>query len=301
MHKKVILILLIGFGAVGLGFWKPLFLAGQHLIYGIDNLFYQSESQIETVTFSSESDYNRLKEIKVYLPKGYQPHGSQSYPSIYFLHGDPGSNSDWILNADIQQTLDTLIAQQQLPPLIAIFPDGRGEVVDNSQYLDATRVDQKIASFISQDLVSYITSRYSVADTPERRAIIGASTGGYGAVNIALHHPDIFGYALSLSGYFQPLEENQDLLINQADIAVNSPLIYISTVIQTDIKIPRLYLYVGTSDDAYFVDQNQQFNEVLTQLEIPHVYDFDDGGHGWQEWKTAILPALEQLHLYGFE
>jgi S-formylglutathione hydrolase FrmB len=55
------------------------------------------------------------------------------------------------------------------------------------------------------DLVSFVDSHYRTLPRAAARGIAGHSMGGFGAVNLAMRHPDIFGAVFALSpGLFDP-------------------------------------------------------------------------------------------------
>ena len=56
-------------------------------------------------------------------------------------------------------------------------------------------------TFVARDLVETIDARYRTIRSPAGRAIGGLSEGGYGAINIGLHHPREFKVIESWSGY----------------------------------------------------------------------------------------------------
>src|SRR5205085_1883013 len=59
--------------------------------------------------------------------------------------------------------------------------------------------------------------------SPSGRVIAGLSAGGYGAFDIALHHPNVFGAVESWSGYFTPLHDGPFKHADDATLAANDP------------------------------------------------------------------------------
>src|SRR5207253_7582250 len=49
-------------------------------------------------------------------------------------------------------------------------------------------------------LVGYIEDKFAAHRAPEGRALMGMSSGGYGALTLGMRHPDVFGHVLSHSG-----------------------------------------------------------------------------------------------------
>ncbi|HEY0409863.1 MAG TPA: alpha/beta hydrolase-fold protein, partial [Candidatus Dormibacteraeota bacterium] len=114
------------------------------------------------------------------------------------------------------------------------------------------------------------------------------SAGGFGAVNIAIHHPDLFRWAGSYSGYFTARADTFRGLA-----AANSPD-------QTAAKLPvdrRMPLFIGVGDtDREYVDANRRFVGQLegmgwTALRSQVV----GGGHGWEAWRAEMVESLRWL------
>ena len=66
--------------------------------------------------------------------------------------------------------------------------------------------------FITQDVVGYVDSHFRTLAQAESRGITGHSMGGFGALNIAMHRPDVFSAVYSMSpGLFDEngLQESQ--------------------------------------------------------------------------------------------
>jgi pimeloyl-ACP methyl ester carboxylesterase len=53
--------------------------------------------------------------------------------------------------------------------------------------------------YVAEDVVHYIDSHFRTLPQVESRGITGHSMGGFGALNIAMHRPDVFGAVYSLS------------------------------------------------------------------------------------------------------
>ena len=63
-----------------------------------------------------------------------------------------------------------------------------------------------IEDLIVDDLVSHLQQRYRLSDRREDRAIMGVSAGGFGALKIALRHPDVFGAVATHSAAILPAD-----------------------------------------------------------------------------------------------
>ena len=136
------------------------------------------------------------RSVTVYLPPGYQGESSR-YPVIYLLHGFLGDNKAWITVANIPKMMDELIAAGKVRRLIVVMPDGSNKL-GGSFYTNSVTTGNW-EDFITRDLVKYIDTKYRTVPHASSRGIAGHSMGGYGAIKIAMKHPEIFGAVYSLS------------------------------------------------------------------------------------------------------
>ena len=229
------------------------------------------------------------REFSVYLPPSYNtPQGqNKRYPTLYLLHGSPGGDRDWFTAGKADQSADTLIALGKIPELIMILPDGNGRPGATSEWGNSFDQRQRIETYVAVDLVKYVDSKYRTLPDRTHRAIGGLSMGGFGATNIALHHPDVFGFVISLGGYYRA--EGSIWGSNSNYIRQNSP----ADVLPTDKPAWSIqyYLGAGSKDQPYYSD-TLQFGQELAALHIPYQFDLQNGYHSWRLWETQMYNAL---------
>ncbi len=294
--KKILLLLLSVFLIYGAYHWDDIFTELQHSYYSLknSNKKINFESSIDSFRFSSNSYGGIEKEVKVYLPKGYSENGDERFPVFYLLHGFPGSNSDWLINAHLQNTLDELIDTNKLPPILVVLPDGNGPIIHDSEYINATKIKQPTENFILE-VVKEVDERFKTLNKRESRVIGGLSTGAYGAMNIGFHHNDIFGIIISHSGYFINNEGVTKNLLSKDEIqkGYNNPLDYLQNISLN----PKSYIYldIGEKDNKSYVEENIKMDEILSQKGIEHEFQITQGWHDWEVWKKNILFSLEFL------
>ena len=138
--------------------------------------------------------------VKIYLPPSYSDSDSNlHYPVVYFLQGYGGGTDGDSQFFAVEQLAD-LIAQNQLSEMILVVPNG-SNVLHGSFYVNSP-VTGNWEDFITMDVVGYIDSNYRTIPRPDGRGIGGHSMGGFGALNLAMYHPDLFGASYSLSSAF---------------------------------------------------------------------------------------------------
>jgi PKD repeat protein len=135
------------------------------------------------------------RNMNVYLPEGYGD-GTLEYPSIFFLIGENYNHPNY---APIFSVLDDLIKREMILPVILVIPDGSVPPYISSVYTNSDLYGH-FEDFIAYDLVNFIDTNYRTIQDPKKRSIMGHSTGGYGAMKLALKHPDIFCGVASHSG-----------------------------------------------------------------------------------------------------
>ena len=159
----------------------------------------------------------------VYLPPGYEA-GHQRYPVIYVLHGF-GQAASALTN--MAPTIDALIADGSIGPLIAIFPDCSNALGGCWYQSSATIGDYE--TFFTRDLVQHIDATYRTLADRDHRGITGYSMGAYGALRLALKYPDIYGAVVGQAGVYDIAFDLQALL---ADTSVT----YAATVAEANPK-----------------------------------------------------------------
>jgi len=136
--------------------------------------------------------------LLVYLPPGHHSRGER-LPCVYFLHGFTGSARSWVSYSPFQPTvperLDELVASGALPPVLGVFVDG-WTALGGSQWVNSEATG-RYRDYVARDVVAFVDSRYRTAPRPGARAVVGKSSGGYGALVMGAHHPDVFGHVAS--------------------------------------------------------------------------------------------------------
>ncbi|MEJ2287683.1 MAG: alpha/beta hydrolase-fold protein [Deinococcales bacterium] len=133
--------------------------------------------------------------VTVYLPPGYDDTTAR-YPVLYLLHGYGQESTYWV-DRGLARTLDKLLASGAVQPLIVVTPDAYNRY-GGSFYADSP-VTGHWDAFVSRELVSYVDANYRTLARPESRAIAGYGMGGYGALILALEHPDTYRAVYAMS------------------------------------------------------------------------------------------------------
>ena len=136
----------------------------------------------------------------VYLPPGYAEDDSRRYPVVYLLHGFQGSHKQWMAGGEewnIRDAMDRLIAAGKVREMMLVMPDARNKY-DGSFYTNSPTTGNW-EDFIAGDLVAFVDKKYRTNAGASSRGIAGHSMGGYGAIRLAMKHPETFGAVYGLS------------------------------------------------------------------------------------------------------
>jgi len=143
--------------------------------------------------------------LPVYLPPSYDI-GSTEYPWVVCLAGFTGSGRSWFnfqaWIPSIDERMDRLIAEG-MPEMVLVFPDCFTRY-GGSQYLDSIAVGA-YRSYIIEEILPFVEQRFRVRRDRRFRGVMGKSSGGYGAITMAMDHPGLFSAVACHSGdmYFE--------------------------------------------------------------------------------------------------
>ena len=162
--------------------------------------------QVETVSSVVLKDNPlgdpRRREVPVYLPPSYGTKRGRRYPVLFFLPGFAGTGlgavryDPWKEN--VAERLDRLIAEGKAREAILVVPDAF-TAYGGSQYLNSTATG-RYEDHLVYELVGFIEDKFAAMRGPAGRALIGVSSGGFGALTLAMRRPEVFGHAVSHSG-----------------------------------------------------------------------------------------------------
>jgi enterochelin esterase family protein len=233
----------------------------------------------------------RERSYTVVLPPGYQAAAAQGqrFPVLYMLHGTSGFPRLLLGAGAVQVRLDTLLARGSVPPYIVVLPDGR----DGSLLSDTEWANSAHGSYegLVLDTVRAVDARWSTVGDRSGRAIAGLSEGGYGAVNLALGHLDVFSVAESWSGYFGQSPTGPFKGASAAAVAANSPQAYVGGL-RARLHRDTLHalLYAGEHDparkgQAAFAARLRAAGADVRDVTYP-------GRHDWRLWRAQMTNML---------
>jgi enterochelin esterase-like enzyme len=142
-----------------------------------------------------------IRRLLVYLPPSYRHDPKRRYPVVYLLHGAMSTPEEWLNGVyqglNLQLTLDSLVAAAAIPELLVVMPDANN-ALEGDWYANSPATG-KWEDFVVQDLVRHVDRHYRTDAAQARRALVGHSMGGFGALAIGFDHPTLFGLVYAIS------------------------------------------------------------------------------------------------------
>ena len=288
----------VALGALGVyryldNFWLYRGFAPPH-----DPAFVTSRGVVQRLYVASEALGGRRQPVDVYLPPRYEARPAQRYPVFYLLHGFPGRPGAFLQTVRAGVVEDELVALHKARPMILVMPFGSTGSFTDKEWANGIGRNEAWETFVARDLVHAIDTRYRTLARGDERVLGGLSEGGYGALNIGLHHPHEFRTLESWSGYERAADIHSIFGRSRAALADNSPLDDLSQQAAALRRAHEFVWFYSGSDDR-LLSQNEAFANELGRAHIPYRFRVVRGGHNWALWRgnaaLALLAASRHL------
>jgi pimeloyl-ACP methyl ester carboxylesterase len=247
--------------------------------------------------------------LLVYLPPGHRP----GLPAVYLLHGFGGSARNWCnvstFAPTVPERIDAAIAAGALPPFVAVFPDGATRL-GGTQWIDAPAVGR---------YQTYV-ARFGTRADRAARAVLGKSSGGYGALRMGRDRPDVFAHVACHSGdaYFEycyladlpkaaaaplglalPFELPSGRL--RADVwarwLAEDPVRFVPASLDAFRRLATVFLDCGTRDEYHLRWGARMIADALRSGGVEVVHEEFEDGHGGINYRldrslAVIVPRM---------
>lgn len=216
-------------------------------------------------------------DVRVYTPAGFDAASGARLPVLYVTDGSDYWREEM---GALPVTLDNLIADKRLPPLLAVFVDpwdrAAGVNRRERELVPAPDGACPFCDFLVDELVPAIDRTYPTLATREHRAILGTSLGGLNATFLVTARGATFG----LAGIQSPALRHLPGALDRVRVTPQPPL--------------RAVVDCGFYEGGMFEDSRLLARELAargTQVKSIEVPD----GHSWGHWRQTAADLLEFL------
>lgn len=245
---------------------------------------------------------------------------------VYYLHGLPNKGPDQgdfdprpvgamlgVLNNETagelgRETFENAQEMVDALDIIVVCPNG-----GRGWWLDSPEVPaMQNRSYVVKELVPYIDKHLPTITNPDGRIIVGSSMGGFGALHIGFHHPDVFGAIGARIGAIEPTFEFvygkknytgwnlQNLLGDHDNTQRWKEVLPLHLAQRLEHPYPKIYFDYGWTDALAFGKAGLRLHEKLMELGIPHDAHANTRGHqqggGGMPVPTIIHRLIQKLN-----
>jgi len=142
------------------------------------------------------------REVLVYLPPSYDETKPRRFPTVVVLpafgaaHRTLASFRLWDKN--VFEIFESLLARAECVEAILVVPDAVNRW-GGSQFLDSAATGA-YQTYLVEEVVPFVDQLYRTIPAREARAIVGRSSGGFGALRVGIDRPDVFAAIGSHAG-----------------------------------------------------------------------------------------------------
>ena len=141
------------------------------------------------------------RDVYVYTPPGYDD-GKDRLPTVMVLAGYAATNHTIVghdvFKPNLIERFDAMVQAGDCPPALLVLPDACNRW-GGSQFIDseATGPYQR---YLVDEVLPFVDDHYRTIPERAGRAVVGKSSGGFGALRMGLDRPEAFGVIGSHAG-----------------------------------------------------------------------------------------------------
>ncbi|MEV6401132.1 enterochelin esterase [Streptomyces sp. NPDC051907] len=217
------------------------------------------------------------RDVWVYLPPGGE---TGPLDVLTLCDGDM-----WFGRLALQRTLDALIADGAVPPVVVLSPDA----VDNATRWREMGARDLYVDFLADELLPWAARRWPLTSDPARTVVAGQSLGGLAALYAGFTRPERFGNALAQSPslWWRP---GMPRGVPKGGDPDSMPWLA-QRFADEDRRDIRVHLDVGLHEGA-MVDYSRTLHGVLHERGYPVTRTEFNGGHDYACWRGGLADGL---------
>ena len=235
--------------------------------------------------------------IQIYFHRNYK--AGENTRVIFALHGWGANHLEWGANSNITALADKY-------NMVIVCPNMKRSLYETAYYNETTNKWSGMpgGKYFGEVLIPYLQQTFALAYDKNKTGIMGLSTGGRGAILMAVIYPQYFGAAAGFSGYYSPEDMPNSRLLRSVygeyrrfperwqndDNALH---------LAENLKDIPVFLSHGGRDKVVSPTQTQimliRLNMLFNSGAIKHkpmVRNFSNLAHDWIYWRNVLPHAM---------
>lgn len=280
----------------GLGSGGPLRVVDTQRVNGPGGLRPQAGGQIQKVAIAGRTT-RIATPAYVYLPPEYfrPEYRTRTFPAAVVLTGYPGTAKALVDKLHYPRTARKLAKNGRMQPMILVMLRPTVAPPRDTECVDVPGGPQT-ESFFATDLPDAVTGHYRVGEKPGSWGIIGDSTGGYCALKLAMHHPEVYAAGAGLSAYYDAPSDptTGDLFHGDKELRDRANLLWClehlpapdTSLLVTSSKVGE----ANYKDTLKFIERAKNTGRTRISSVI-----LESGGHNFNTWRREIPATLQWI------
>lgn len=233
----------------------------------------------------------------VYLPPEYfQPrHRARTFPAVVVLTGYPGTAEALVDKLRYPRTAFDLAEAGRMRPMILVMLRPTVAPPRDTECVDVPGGPQT-ESFFAKDLPEAVSAHYRVTGGPGRWGVVGNSTGGYCALKLAVHHPEVYAAGVGLSAYYDAPDDPTTGDLFQGDKERENRASLWWSLKNLPAPDTSLLVTSSKSGETNYKD-TLKFIERVKDKKPTRISSIilESGGHNFNTWRREIPATLRWL------
>ena len=216
-------------------------------------------------TLDVANQHSFTRAIRVYVPMQYVDGTAAPFMVV----------QDGFL-ADISTALDNLIADNRVPPVVAVFvANGGGDSFGSERGLEYDTMSDAYARFIDTEVLPAVTSNaalravypsFKLTTDPNGRSAYGCSSGGAAALTMGWFSPASYRRLITYSGTF--VDQQNPLAPTEIPYPFGAWEYPERLIANSDVKPLRVFLQAGEMDNGFDMTVASHHNWVIANQRV---------------------------------
>lgn len=232
---------------------------------------------------------NMDMQVLAYLPVGYNPASNRTYPVILGLAGWPGVPARFT-QINFDSTIDQLTAEHKLHPSIVVIPQVNNPRTVDTECVNGPPGSPQTETWLTKEVPNWVLTHLHAQTSRQSWATLGYSFGGWCAAMLTMHHPAVFGAAISFAGYFRPTFDSSYHPLTPAQMSSYD----LVEQMKTGPPAVAIWLFASQQDPLAYPSSRAFYQAAQPPAAVKATF-VQVGGHRHQVYEPYTASALTWL------